>query len=81
MEGCRSRPVIRCTSGSFGSNSIGSPGLGDASTVGLLRFGSSPALMALAIRRAWYFAYFIFEEISGLGGPHIWLRSRKVAAA
>lgn len=48
---------------------------------GLDRLGSSPALKAFAILKAWNLAYLILEVISGLGSPHIWTKSRKVAEA
>lgn len=48
---------------------------------GFDKLGSSPALMALAIRSAWYLAYLILDAISGSRGPQICKSSRKVAAA
>lgn len=45
------------------------------------KFGSSPALIAFAIRKAWYFAYFILEATAGSRGPQIWQSSKKVADA
>lgn len=66
------------TSGSLGSRG----GVGCASCIGFDRFGSSPALSALAMRRAWNLAYFDFAAISGCRGfCHMLSRSRKVAAA
>jgi len=58
--GCKE--CIRRTSGSFGSSG-GSFG-GSASGTGFEAFGSSPALRAFTIRKAWNLAYFDLAETS-----------------
>jgi hypothetical protein len=52
-----------------------------ASWTGFVALGSSPALMALRMRSAWYFAYFVFAAISGSLFFHIDIISRNVDAA
>lgn len=37
--------------------------------------------MALAIRKAWYFAYFVLEDVSASSGSHICRNSRNTIAA
>lgn len=70
-----------CTSGSFGSKAGGEASSCGVSLTGLVRFGSSPALIAFSIRRAWYFAYFVFDVISGSSFFHTERISRNVEAA
>ena len=69
------------TSGSFGSRAAGEVNPGGVSFTGLLMLGSSPALVAFSIRRAWYFAYFAFDVISGSSFFHIESISRNAEAA
>lgn len=54
---------------------------GSCSITGLVALGSSPALTALAIRRAWYFAYLTLEDVSGSSFSQTWRSSRNAAAA
>jgi hypothetical protein len=70
-----------CTSGSFGSSIGGEARSSGVSLTGFVRFGSSPALMALRMRRAWYFAYFVLDVISGSSFFHMVRISRNVEAA
>lgn len=72
---------MRCTSGSSGSKAGGDTGCSGVSCTGLVALGSSPALIALRMRRAWYFAYFVFAAISASLFFHIDIISRKVDAA
>lgn len=74
-----SGPFMRWTSRSLGSRAEGEAAGG--SCTGLERLGSSPALMAFAMRRAWYFANFDFAVTSCSRAPQILSMSRKVAAA
>ena len=73
-------PFMRWTSRSLGSRAEGEAA-GGASCIGLEKLGSSPALRAFAMRRAWYFANFDFAVISCSRAPQILSMSRKVAAA
>ena len=73
-------PFMRWTSMSLGSRAEGETA-GGASCTGLERLGSSPALRAFAMRRAWYFANLDFAVISCSRAPQIFSMSRKVAAA
>lgn len=69
------------TSGSLGSRS-GGDRISGCSWTGLVRFGSSLALMALTMRRAWYLANLVLEAISGSESCfHMDMISRKVEAA
>jgi hypothetical protein len=70
-----------CTSGSSGSRAGGAASSCGVSLTGFVRFGSSPALIAFNIRRAWYLAYFVFDVISGSSFFHTERTSRKVEAA
>jgi hypothetical protein len=72
---------MRCTSGSLGSNAGGDMGWSCVSCTGFDALGSSLALMALTMRRAWYFANFVLDVISGSLFFHIDIISRKVEAA
>lgn len=67
-------------SGSLGARADSS-GSGSVSGAGFEAFGSSPALIALAMRTAWYLAYLILERFSCSNGAQIWHNSRNVAAA
>jgi hypothetical protein len=69
------------TSGSFGSRAGGDATSFGSSLTGLVRFGSSPALTAFSMRKAWYFAYLVLEVISGSSFFHMDRISRKVEAA
>jgi hypothetical protein len=69
------------TSGSFGSRASSEVSSGGVSLTGLVRFGSSPALVALRMRRAWYFAYLVLDVISGSSFFHIESMSRNAEAA
>jgi hypothetical protein len=69
------------TSGSFGSRAGGAATSCGVSLTGLVRLGSSPALTAFRMRRAWYFAYLVFDVISGSSFFHMDRISRKVEAA
>jgi hypothetical protein len=69
------------TSGSFGSRAGGEANSCGVSLTGLLRLGSSPALMAFSMRRAWYFAYLVLEATSGSSFFHMESMSRNVEAA
>ena len=79
--GCEALWLMLWTSGSAGSSSGGAGGCSCCSCTGLLAFGSSPALMALMMRRAWYFAYLVFEATSGSSFFQMLRMSRKVEAA
>jgi hypothetical protein len=70
-----------CTSGSFGSNVGGDTSSCGVSLTGFVRLGSSFAFMALSMRKAWYFAYFVLAVISGSSFFQIDKISRKVEAA
>jgi hypothetical protein len=69
------------TSGSFGSSAGGEASSCGVSLTGLVRFGSSPALMALRMRSAWYFAYLVLDATSGSSFFHMERMSRKAEAA
>jgi len=71
---------MRWTSRSLGSRAE-EEAAGGVSCTGLERLGSSPALRAFAMRRAWYFANFDFAVISCSRVPQILSMSRNVAAA
>lgn len=71
-------PWIARTSGSCGSRAGACSCRGVVSGVGFDRLGSSPALMAFAMRRAWNLANLILAAISGSSGGQIWRSSRKV---
>ena len=76
--GCKD--LMRWASESFRSSG-GSLG-GSTSWTGFEAFGSSPALRAFTIRKAWNLAYFDLAAISwSKGFCHIFRRSKKVAAA
>ena len=72
---------MRCTSESFGSNAGGDIGCCGVSCTGFVAFGSSLALIALTMRKAWYFANLVLEVISGSLFFHIDMISRNVDAA
>jgi hypothetical protein len=69
------------TSGSFGSSAGGEASSGGVSLTGLVRFGSSPALIAFSMRRAWYFAYLVLDATSGSSFFQMERMSRKADAA
>lgn len=71
---------IRCTSGSSGSKAGGDAARW-VSCTGFVALGSSPALIALRMRRAWYLAYFVFAAISASLFFQTDIISRNVEAA
>jgi hypothetical protein len=79
--GCDALWFMLWTSGSFGSSAGGEASSGGVSLTGLVRFGSSPALIAFSMRRAWYLAYLVLEATSGSSFFHIESMSRKADAA